>query len=261
MVFRRNLFCFFLLSLTLGFPIPAFSSDPLPEDTLVAGTPSILELIAEEKAIKRKLGEDPGDPALYFELSNVYASLFDITRKKKPESLKWLLKSGNALEKVILIDPGHKVARFNLGIVYKRQGEMERAREEFKRVIRFSDPATDSRLISACWIQIGMIYSEQGFYDEAKDAFEKALEFDYANHDIRDAIEEVKAAKLSGNFTEQSGIFSEQTMMRTRSSHDPYANEGWGTQPDSFGGVAQALPYLGQLLAQKFTQGGDDDLL
>jgi len=255
------LFWFLLLSLALGFPVPAFSSDPLPEDTLVTGTPSIVELIAEEKAIKKKLGKDPGNPALYFELSNVYAALFDIIRKKKPESLKWLLKSGDALEKVVLIDPGHKVARFNLGIVYKRQGEMERAREEFKRVIRFSDPVTDSRLISACWVQIGMIYSEQGFYDEAKEAFEKALEFDYENHDIRDALEEVKAAKLSGNFTERSRMFTEQAMMGTRSSHDPYVNDGQETQPGAFGGVAQAIPYLGQLLAQKFTQGGNDDSL
>jgi len=95
------LFWFLLLSLALGFPVPAFSSDPLPEDTLVTGTPSIVELIAEEKAIKKKLGKDPGNPALYFELSNVYAALFDIIRKKRPESLKWLLKSGDALEKVV----------------------------------------------------------------------------------------------------------------------------------------------------------------
>ncbi|HQB94220.1 MAG: Tetratricopeptide repeat protein [Candidatus Omnitrophica bacterium ADurb.Bin292] len=245
-----------LASVSLRAEEPA---PPVPDE---AAELSTIELIMAEKEIKEKLGFEPGNADLYFDLSNVYAALFDRTRKKNAESLAWLMKSRNALEKTVMIRPDHAVAHFNLGVVNKRLGKMERAREEFRKAIRVSDPSKDGEFLAACWIQIGEIYAEQKFFDEAEDAFKKALDYDFGNEEVRAAIADIKAAEKAdtpgGSPAGASSFMG--SMARAGSATDPYAyGSSADAQTGGMAGVAQALPYLGQMLSQKFTGGGGQD--
>ena len=237
-------------------PLSAF------DDPLISEEVSAAELIAAERQIKTKLGLDPGNAALYFELSNIYAALFDRSRKKNSKAMTWLLKSGEALEKTVMIDPGHKIARYNLGVVYKRQGKMELAREELRKALRISNPREDAPFITACWMQIGMVYAEQGFLQEAEDAFEKAREFDYGNEEVLAALSDVKQAKKSDDNGEafSPGMFHQPLSAAAMSQRHVGAGYDPAVSPnEQVSGLAQALPYLGQMIAQKFGGGGGQD--
>jgi len=217
------------------------------------------ELIAIERDLKRKLGKEPANADYYYDLSNVYAVLFDRTRKKKGgQADDWLWRSGDALEKTVMIDPKKKVALYNLGVVYKRQGRMERAREELKKAIRLCDANKEDPYIAfASWMQIGAIYEEQGFFEEAKEAYQKAREYDYGNQDVREALYQLEMKKKG-----DGGGKSDYTMSPMGGMGLPIGNSGSsqramesGTQ-DQQQGIAQALPALGQMLMQKFGGGG-----
>ncbi|MFH1207940.1 MAG: tetratricopeptide repeat protein [Candidatus Omnitrophota bacterium] len=218
-----------------------------------------VELIDMEREFKAKLGLEPGNADLYYRLSAVYATLFDRTRTQKgPQYLEWLVKSRDALEKVLMIRPEDKIAHYNLGVVYKRLGQMERAREELRKAIRLCDPAKDVYLLCASWLQIGAVYEEKGFLDEAKEAYLKAREFDYGNPDIQEAIRHVDALRKAPK--EGGGSpFGGMPSMGSAFSQDPQTAATMGLDPNAQnqGGVAQALPALGQMLMQKF--GGGDD--
>ncbi len=219
------------------------------------------ELIGMERELKAKLGKDPGNAGLYYQLSTAYATLFDRTRTQKgKQSFDWLIKSRDALEKVLMIRPGDKVAHYNLGVVYKRLGQMERAREELKKAIRLGNSQEDAYLVCASWFQIGLVYSEQGFFDEAKEAFLKARELDYENPDIREAIREMDAkrkAPESGSNAVPFGMSS----TGNASFMNPETAAAMGKDPtsQSQAGIEQALPYLGQMLAQKFGGGNSGE--
>ncbi|MFH1801108.1 MAG: tetratricopeptide repeat protein [Candidatus Omnitrophota bacterium] len=215
------------------------------------------ELIDMEREFKTKLGLEPGNADLYYRLSTVYATLFDRTRTQKGKQyLEWLVKSRDALEKVLMIRPEDKIAHYNLGVVYKRLGQMERAREELRKAIRLCDPGADVYLLCASWLQIGAVYEEQGFLEEAKEAYLKARELDYGNPDIQEAIRNVDARRKAP----QEGGGSPFGMPSTGNSlsRDPQTAAAMGLDPyaQGQGGVAQALPALGQMLMQKFGGGG-----
>lgn len=214
------------------------------------------ELFRAERELKGKLGKDPGNAEYYLELSNIYAVLFDRTRKKKGrQSLDWLWRSGDALEKAVMIDPGNKIAHYNLGVVYKRQGSMERAREELKKAIRLCDPAQDASIIFVCWMQIGAIYEEQGFFDEAKEAYLKAREYNYGSEDVKEALAEIDMKRkgiereAGGSDYGVSSMGMGRAMLPRSSAQPGYADPSVQQDPQ---GLAQALPYLGQMLMQKF---------
>ena len=261
------LFCSILLAMTLGvFPGHAYENSE-PEDSM--GVKSVLgedlsektdgELLGMERELHRELSKDPGNADLYYRISNVYATLFDRTRTKKGgQYQEWLMKSRDALEKTLMIRPQDKVAHYNLGVVYKRQGQMERAREELRKTISLCDPEEDAYLICTSWLQIGSVYEEQGFFDDAKEAYLKAREFDFGNPDIQEAIRAVDVKRK----TPQSGSgFSPMGMSSMGSRFtDPQTAAAMGQDPMSQnqGGLAQALPALGQMFAQKFSGGGED---
>jgi len=218
-----------------------------------------VELVGMERELKARLGLEPGNAELYARLSTVYATLFDRTRKQKGgQSTEWLVKSRDALEKVLMIQPDDKVAHYNLGVVYKRLAQMERSREELKKAIRLCDPERDTYLLCASWLQIGSVYEEQGFFEEAKEAYLKAREFDYGNPDIQEALRDLdvkrKAPEKGGGSS-----FGMPSMGSTLSSN-PQTAAAMGQDPNAQdpGGVAQALPALGQMLMQKFGGGGGD---
>jgi len=228
--------------------------DSLGED--LSGKTDV-ELIGMEREIKAKLGMEPGNADLYYRLSAVYATLFDRTRTQKGnQSLEWIVKSRDALEKVLMVRPEDKVAHYNLGVVYKRLSQMERAREELRKAIRLCDPEKDTYLLCASWLQIGSVYEEQGFFEEAKEAYLKARELDYGNPDIQEALRDVDAKRKAP----ESGGGSSFGMpsMGSSLSMNPQTAAAMGKDPNAQdqGGVAQALPALGQMLMQKFGGGG-----
>ncbi len=218
------------------------------------------ELLKMERELHRELSKDPGNADLYYRISNIYAALFDRTRTKKGgQYQEWLMKSRDALEKTLMIRPQDKVAHYNLGVVYKRQGKMELAREELRKTISLCDPEEDAYLICTSWLQIGSVYEEQGFFDDAKEAYLKAREFDYGNPDIQEAIRSVNVKRKT---PESGSSFSPMGMssMGSGAFTDPQTAAAMGQDPmaQNQGGLAQALPALGQMFAQKFSGGGED---
>jgi tetratricopeptide (TPR) repeat protein len=236
---------------------PMASQDPTRED-FSEKTDS--ELIGMERELQAKLGLEPGNVDLYYRLSTIYTTLFDRTRTQKGKQyLEWLMKSRDALEKVLMIRPKDKIAHYNLGVVYKRLAQMEHAREELRKAVQLCDPAEDVYLLCASWLQIGSVYEEQGFFDDAKEAYLKAREFDYGNPDIEEALRNVEALRKA---PEQGGGSSfGMPSMGSSLSSNPQTAAAMGLDPNmqNQGGMAQALPALGQMLMQKFGGGGGGD--
>lgn len=266
MVFKHVLFYFFiLLAFHSALPSAYTYENEEPEDPMAVrdsiseglSGKTDMELIGMERELKAKLGMEPGNADLYYRLSTVYATLFDRTRTQKGnQSLEWLVKSRDALEKVLMIRSEDKVAHYNLGVVYKRLAQMERAREELKKAIRLCDPEQDTYLLCASWLQIGSVYEEQGFFEEAKEAYLKAREFDYGNPDIQEALRNVDAKRKA---PEKGGSPSfGMPMMGNALSTNPQTAAAMGKDPNEQDqdGIAQALPALGQMIMQKFGGGG-----
>lgn len=269
MVSKKSVFLAFFILLCFCLTLPgafAFENDE-PEDPMATrdsvredlSVKTDAELISMERELKAKLGMEPGNANLYYQLSTIYATLFDRTRTKKGKQyLEWLMKSRDALEKVLMIRPEDKIAHYNLGVVYKRLGQMERAREELKKAIRLCNPEQDRYLLCSSWLQIGSVYEEQGFFEEAKEAYLKARELDYENPDIQEAIRDVdvkrKAPEKGGNTSlgmpSMGNSYAANPQTAAALGQDPYAQDQ--------SGIAQALPALGQALMQKFGGGGED---
>lgn len=226
------------------------------EDLSAKTNPELFEMARDLQA---QLGKDPGNADLYYQISTVYATLFDRTRTQKGrQSVDWLMKGRDALEKVLMIRPENKVAHYNLGVVYKRLGQMERAREELKKAIRLCSPEQDTYLMCSSWLQIGSVYEEQGFFDDAKEAYLNAREFDYENPDIQEALREVEAKRKAGSGGGDPSSLGVSPMGSSLGA-DPQTAAAMGQDPNAQdqGGMAQALPALGQMLMQKFGGGGD----
>ena len=268
MAFKKQVLASLLMLLVFSNFLPlvcAYENDEPEDPTAVRDSigedlsgKTDVELIGMEREFRAKLGLEPGNADLYLRLSTVYATLFDRTRKQKGnQSVEWLVKSRDALEKVLMIRPEDKVAHYNLGVVYKRLGQMERSREELKKAIRLCEPGEDTYLLCAAWLQIGSVYEEQGFYEEAKEAYLKAREFDFGNPDIQEAIRDIDAKRKA---PEKGGgsSFGMPSMGNSLSSN-PQTAAAMGQDPNAQdqGGIAQALPALGQMIMQKFGGGGD----
>jgi len=231
--------------------------DPREEAVMDLSNMSEAELIAMERELKAKLGMDTANADLYYKLSEIYATLFDRTRTQKGKQYReWLMKSRDALEKVLMIRPEDKIAHYNLGVVYKRLGQMERAREELKKAIRICDAEEDTQLLCVLWMQIGAVYEEQGFFEEAKESYLKAREFDFQNPDIQEAIREVDIKRK----TPEKGGGTSLGMPGTMGTADPQTAAALGRDPyaQNQGGMEQAIPALGQALMQTFGGGGGD---
>lgn len=260
MAFKKTFLLFLSFFFLVMFSRP-LSAEDLQGEADDLNSKSITQLIAAEREIKEKLGYDPGNADLYFELSEIYTTLFDRTRKKDAQAKEWIAKSAEALERVLMIEPNQKTALYNLGVVYKRGGEMERARDELRKAIRACDPDEDGYLLFAIWMQIGSIYEEQGFYDAAKEAYENALDYDYGNTEVRNALLDLKekkekdASASSYNVT-PGGMSMMPFGYASAKSYDPMS--GADLQPQ---GMEQVLPALGSMLSQKMgdEQGGSAD--
>jgi len=144
-----------------------------------------------EEALIQALKLEPSNADYLFELSNIYAALYDSWRERPnaPQARQLLSRLQGALEQTLVFRPDHLAAHFNLGVLYKRQGRYEDARNEFRRVLDLSPN------LAAAWFQIGSIYQAQGFWDEAGDAYLRARELGYDPYEISDVMQEMQGSR------------------------------------------------------------------
>jgi len=218
------------------------------------------DIAAADRHLKKALDLEPSNAVYHFELANLYALRYDNSAaiKKRNADIGMLELAARELEQALMLDPEYLPARYNLGVVYKRQSKYEQARQKFKEVLK-RDPQQTGALM-----QIGAVYEEQGFFDEAKTAYQEAKELDFANPEIQAALEDLKLRKEE---YEKNAAFNNsfdnmnQVMHGVRFSPDSLIEQRrrqgqLGAQ--SGGGMAQALPFLGSWLFQQFMQAREE---
>lgn len=62
---------------------------------------------------------------------------------------------------------------YNIAVVYRRMGELERALDYFGQARRFAERVNDGDLLVSVWLNLGHTYSQQGRHEAALAAFEK----------------------------------------------------------------------------------------
>lgn len=206
------------------------------------------QFLEAERKLKDALELEPANPDYHFELANVYAASFDSLRQTRAQdkAREMLALATSHLSQTVMLQPAHLAAQYNLGILYKRAGRFEEAREQFKKVL-----ALDSNNVNAM-MQIGAIYEEQGFFDEARDSYKKAKQMNYSNTDIDLALEDLEEHEDKAHkrmMSETSSLMGRRGMHTTQSAQDQVS----GNTQNS-GAAAQALPSLGALLLQQFMQ-------
>ncbi len=223
------------------------------------------QLMDAETELQKALELDPTNADYRFELANLYALRFDISRGKSKKNADYTMldRAASQLEQVVMMKPDYLAAHYNLAIIYKRAGKYEKAREEFKKVLQL-----DPKQVNAI-MQIGAVYEEQGFYDEAKSYYEQAKELDYGNDGIRSAIEDLgqhreeSAQKEQAEFarrfrTRQNNLVNSMDPRTTNYNQFQEMNRD-GIDPQQAGGIAQALPYLGSMIMDQFMKGRGED--
>ncbi len=210
---------------------------------------------AERQFIKA-LEFEPANAEYHFELANVYASRYDAWKAlpNHPETQMWLEKAAGELEQAVMFQPDFEAALFNLGVVYKKMGQHEKARELFKKVLILNDKN------AAAHMQIAATYEEQGFYDDAKDAYERARELDYFNPAIQTSLENVDILKDEDRERQNSAAMHDRYMrMAGLFEHSPgsvAAQHMRDAQLQRQNGqnMATAIPYLASYLIQQFME-------
>jgi Tfp pilus assembly protein PilF len=211
------------------------------------------DLVEAEQQLRKAVTLDPSNPEYHFELANIYATRFD--QFQDPSNPKVALVLDGAayeLQQVITLRPDYIAAHFNLGVILKRRGEYERARDQFRKVL-----ALDSNT-AAAWMQIGATYEDQGFFDEAKDAYEKAKEITVENPDIEEAMMNLDKHK----YEREQEMGASDTFNRFKAFNQS-SNYAEGTQAQRYDmeqrnqmgssqGFQQAIPYVANYLIQEF---------
>lgn len=209
------------------------------------------ELLEAERLLKQAIHLDPAKSFYHFELANVFALRYDqLAPAGDPATLEGILQHAAAeLEQAVMLDPSDVEARFNLGVVYKRQGRFEEARQQFQEVLKLNPS------LAAAALQIGATYEDQGFFDEAEDAYRKAQEMDYFNPSIRAALDELEEHRQQARKWAQM----ERERSRLERMNRPFEFSPYGTAQarqreflQANENAAQALPYIGALLIQEF---------
>ena len=217
-----------------------------------------------EQAFLRAIQEEPGNADYHFELSNLYAAIYDRWQgaSSSPHAQALLKRSEQELGQVLTFRPDHLPARFNLAVVYKRERQFEKAREELRRVLQLSPQQ------AAAWYQIGSTYHEQGFWEEAQDAYLKAREMGYDPREIDEAFAVMQQDRV--NRQQRSapmGAFG--SMNRNAFMNDPFAASaqntdlfgrpsaygdpanGYGQSDPSGSSMQSALPSLAAVMIQQ----------
>ena len=208
-----------------------------------------------EHFLKKALEIDPANSAYHFELANLYASRYDHLAAKRirdERAQAWLAHASRELESAVMLDPHSIPARFNLGVVYKKQGMYEEARQNFRDILEREPNLTNA------YLQIASTYEEQGFYDEAEDTYRKAQELDFGNPGIELAIEELKTLRQEAAVrARREAGRSQDFLLRGRfaripQSHLASQSEERYRELDAQTGLQQAIPYLSLWLVDQF---------
>ncbi len=205
-----------------------------------------------ESKLKSALDLEPANVNYRFELANILALRYDTLSEsaKKESGFDLLKQAARELEQVIMYQPDFIAARFNLGVVYKRQGLYEKSREAFREVFE-QDPKQVSALL-----QVAATYEEQGFLDEAKAVYEQAKELAYTDPDIQAALDDLNEQRRQPEQQSLEDIFSRQSMggnfPYTQGSHAENFYQNGMTGGTANQSIQQALPYLGSWLMQQF---------
>jgi len=98
--------------------------------------------------------------------------------KKYPEALKRYTEAQ-------LAAPDSPQLHYNLGNVFFRQGEVEKAREEYRRALAAADKSLDPRAV----YNLGNTFFNQQQYQEAVDAYQRALKLSPKDMDAKRNLE------------------------------------------------------------------------
>lgn len=146
-----------------------------------------------EKFFRKALTFDPSNSQIHFELANLYVAAYDSGGGEAQGSPLTLQKAVRELEAAAMFAPDFIPAQFNLGVVYKRLGDYEKAREQFRLVLKKASHPVP------VLIQIAATYEGQNFFEEAKDYYIQALDIEPQNQEVRWALEELKNKKESSH--------------------------------------------------------------
>lgn len=154
-----------------------------------------------EKFFRKALTFDPSNSQMHFELANLYVAAYDSGGGEAQGSPLVLQKAVRELEASAMFAPDFVPAQFNLGVVYKRLGEYEKAREQFRLILKQApDPVP-------VLMQIAATYEGQTFFDEAKDYYLQALDIEPQNQEVRWALEELRQKKETARGDERMQTF------------------------------------------------------
>jgi len=210
------------------------------------------QLTEAEGQIKKALELEPANPDYHFELANVYAMRHDARIKSsRSDSADPILEQiARELEQAVMLRPDFLPAHYNLGVVYKKQGRYEKAREAFRSVLALNPKQLAARM------QTGVTYEEQGFFDEAESIYREARGWDDHNPEILAAIEDLKRHRDEARRRTRA---EDMTAQMSRLNQNLRRASVWGEGLDpiregeeSSQRLTQAIPYLGAWLAQEF---------
>lgn len=247
----QTFFLGLVLSVTTPFPFPAaFAEESSPHNEVFQ---KALQLRDEgnfqdaELEFKRAMELEPDNPSYRFELANLYAIRHDDALSTNDDGLAsaYLSSSASELQQALMIQPDFWSARFNLGVVYKKQGKYEAARVEFKKVLQ-QNPE-----VLAALMQIGQTYAAQGFYDEAESIYEDARDRGVPDPEIALAMQELD----QGRYQEHRQNQSEMGRSLNGLSQKLNSNYLNSANPNNSAGTGQAIGGLGSVLMQQFMQG------
>lgn len=221
---RNDSFIFLFYSLFFCSSLYASSEDIIQQAVALRNQGQFEE---SEKILKNSVQFAPANPDVHFELANLYASRLDDLKLSQDEPLgrSFLEKSVYELKEVIALTPDNLPAHYNLGVIFKRFGRYEAAREEFRTVLEI-DPKQ-----AAAYVQLGQTYEDQGFFEDARSSYRTASELDFGNESIQtllqdldhheaEAKEKGRQADTRRSYRARSGFDSwlTQELMRARSA-------------------------------------------
>jgi len=252
---------FFMLNAALGFNV----ASALTDDEAQTGEAlyhqalqyrSENRLAEAEDALVQALTYEPTNADYQFELSNIYAALYDSLKNRSgsTQAADVLVRLQRSLERTLVFKPDHIPAHFNLGVVYKRIGRYEDARQEFREVLSLSPD------LGAAWFQLGATYQQQGFWDEAEDAYGRARDLSYNKYEIDETLQELKSArelseKSKARTLASSGLGSQDFLQRN--SLDPFGGtqslygNAVGNNANQSANSAGVLPSLAAMMIQQ----------
>ncbi len=251
------IFKFLVLILVFSFSIsPLYAQDKFDPRLILSELKYDTQEDLEEsrRSLQSALAFDPGNPDYHFELSRVYGALYDDSaRGKAPVDAQFLNLSQNELEQVLMIRPTDIPAHYNLGVIYKRRKKMERARDEFRRVLKLSSGDSSASPVSlSAWMQIGATYEDQGFFEDAREAYQKARELGGPRPEVQSALEDLKSHQVEDLDNQKRSPRDAWTRQYVSGSEfTQFGSEALKAQTQS-AGVGALVPFVGQMLFQQF---------